>query len=631
MGESDTAQNTGLVHLNELIAEAISGMQKGEFSRVATTSLPSELQKIGEGINQLIQVFIDKSAWYESILDAVPFPITVTDMNTRWTFVNKAVESMLKVQRKDLMGHLCSEWGAGICNTEKCGITRLRAGFNNTKFDQFGGHFNVDCAYVTNAHGERVGHVEVVTDITEVVKVNRYLQQEVTHTAKNLENMANGDLNLDYSVTASDEHTKGVSELFVKMNTSMKEAIDAISLMITDVQALSAAAVAGDLKTRADSSKHHGEFQKIVTGVNNTLDSVITPIEEALRVSSEYARYNFTARINPQLKHAGDWIPFKSALDNIGIQVTDAMKLIEVKVTDMTANSEQAAVSVKDMATGSSRIALMAERVSRNAAEGEEGISQILKAMDDLNITVSSVAQRAEQVSVTAGHATEISSTGMELAGKTETAMKEITISTDVVSDIVKEINDQMREIGKIVNLITDIANQTDLLALNAAIEAARAGDAGRGFAVVAAEVKSLAQDSRHSAEDIADMITTLQTKAQKANEAIMKAGKTVGEGTQALEATLQAFNEIGNTIEDISKNAMDVASASEEQAASVQEVTASIGEVSTYIKNTSEEAISAAASTEEASAATEQISHIVTNLNNLVDSVSHEVNKFKV
>ncbi len=529
------------------------------------------------------------------------------------------------------MGHLCSEWGAGICNTDKCGITRLRAGYNNTKFDQFGGHFNVDCAYVTNAQGERVGHVEVVTDITEVVKVSRYLEKEGDHTAQNLEKLAHGDLNLDYSVSPADEHTKGASELFVKMNGSLKQATDAISQMISDAQVLSAAAVAGDLKTRADSSKHLGEFQQIITGVNSTLDSVITPIEEALRVSSEYAHYNFTARINPQLKLTGDWIPFKKALDNVGIQITDAMKLIDAKVVEMTANSEEAAASVQDMATGSSRIAHIAERVSRNAAEGEEGIIQIPKAMDDLNITVSSVSQRAEQVSVTAGHATGISNTGMELAEKTETAMKEITTSTDEVSGIVKEINDQMREIGKIVNLITDIANQTNLLALNAAIEAARAGDAGRGFAVVAAEVKSLAQDSRHSAENIADMITTLQNKAQKANEAIIKAGKTVGEGTHALEATLEAFKEIGNTIEDISKNAMDVASASEEQAASVQEVTASIGEVSTYIKNTSEEAISAAASTEQASAATDQISHIVTNLNGIVDSVSHEVNKFRV
>lgn len=626
------SKNVDISLLKEQISDALSRITKGDYDhRLPITRLSPDLKDIGDEINSIIHEFSNKAAWYESILDAVPFPITVTDMDTRWTFVNKAVESMLHKNRKELKGHLCNEWGAGICNTDKCGISRLRSGYSNTKFDQFGGHFNVDCAYVTDAVGQKIGHVEVVTDITEMVKLSRYLQQEVNHTAANLERLSQGDLNLDFSVTAADEHTRDASELFVKMNKSLKQATDALSLMISDVQTISDAAVAGRLNTRADASKHQGEFNKIVTGVNNTLDSVITPIKEALRVSSAYAGYDFTVRVNPSLKVSGDWIDFKNALDNMGIQITDAVNLIDRKLFDLTKNAEQASISVRDMTTGSGKIAEIAEKVSKNATEGEEGINQILKAMDDLNVTVSSVSQRAEQVSVTAGHASGISQKGMELAGKTEIAMKEITSSTDEVSAIVREINDQMREIGKIVNLITDIANQTNLLALNAAIEAARAGDAGRGFAVVAAEVKSLAQDSRHSAENIADMITTLQTKAQNANTAIDQAGKTVGEGTHALEATLEAFKEIGSTIEEISRSAMDVASASEEQAASVQEVTASIGEVSTYIKNTSEEAISAATSTEEASVATDQISHIVVNLKAITEDVTRELNKFKV
>ncbi len=632
MAQSDQQSNNEILQMEEVLADVLSWIEKGNYEhRISPVQTPVGFEKIAERINFMIQLFSDKAAWYESILDAVPFPITVTDMDTRWTFVNKAVESMLNKNRNELKGHLCNEWGAGICNTDKCGINRLRNGFSNTKFDQFGGHFNVDCTYVTDAQGKRIGHVEVVTDVTEVTKVGRYLQQEVNHIEVNLERLANGDLNLNYQVSESDEHTREAAESFTRMNQSLKQATDALSLMISDVQGLSDAAVAGKLKTRADLSRHKGEYRKIVSSVNDTLDSVIAPVEEAMRVSSQYSQYNFTERVSPTLKIAGDWIEFKKALDNMGIKITDAVTLIDEKLEELTKNTAQASSSVEDLTIGSGKIAEIAEKVSKNAMEGEEGITQILKAMDDLNITVSSVSQRAEQVSTTASHATGVSQTGMDLAAKTEVAMKDITKSTDEVGDIVREINDQMREIGKIVNLITDIANQTNLLALNAAIEAARAGDAGRGFAVVAAEVKSLAQDSRKSAENIADMITTLQTKAQNANEAIDHAGKTVGEGTTALEATLEAFKEIGKTIEEISKSAMDVASASEEQAASVQEVTASIGEVSTYIKNTSDEAVSAAASTEEASAATDQIRQIVVNLKTIVKDVATEIEKFKV
>lgn len=632
MNNPDTTQQIELKQFHDLLHETITWIEKGNYEhQIPISAVPAGFEEIALSCNKIIQSFSNKAAWYESILDAVPFPITVTDMDTRWTFVNKAVESMLNKNRSDLKGHTCNEWGAGICNTENCGIKRLRSGFTNTKFEQFGGYFNVDCAYVTDAQGTKIGHVEVVTDITEITKVSKYLQQEVGHTATNLEKLAKGDLNLDYSVTESDLHTKDAASLFIGMNKSLKQATDALTLMISDVQTLSDAAVAGNLKIRVDSTRHQGEYSKIVSGINDTLDSVITPVQEALRVSSEYARYNFSERVNPSLKVAGEWIEFKDALNNMGVRITDVITLIDKKLHELTMDSEQATSSLEDLTVGSGRVAEIAETVSKNAMEGEEGINQILKAMDDLNITVSSVSQRAEQVSVTAGHATGISQTGMELAAKTEVAMKDITKSTDEVNDIVREINDQMREIGKIVNLITDIANQTNLLALNAAIEAARAGDAGRGFAVVAAEVKSLAQDSRRSAENISDMITTLQTKAQNANAAIDHAGKTVNEGTNALEATLQAFKEISNTIEDISKSAMDVASASEEQAASVEEVTASIGEVSTYIKNTSDEAVSAAASTQEASAATDQIRHIVINLKNIVKDVAGEVGKFRV
>lgn len=109
----------------------------------------------------------------------------------------------------------------------------------------------MDCAYVTNAHNERVGHVEVVTDITEIVKVSKYLRNEVDHTADNLKKMALGDLNLNYEVGSADEHTREASELFVLVNKHLKQATDALFQMMADVQMLSEAAVAGKLSTRA--------------------------------------------------------------------------------------------------------------------------------------------------------------------------------------------------------------------------------------------------------------------------------------------------------------------------------------------------------------------------------------------
>ena len=760
------------------------------------------VQDLTEQLNQI--------AYYESILDAVPMAITVTDMDSKWTFVNKAVEKMVNRKRSELIGHPCNEWGSNICNTVNCGINRLKSGKPNTTFEQDGGYYKVDCAYVTNLKGEKVGHVEVVGDITQITKVTNYLHEEVDHLAKNLKKLAAGDINCNYEVLPADEHTKEVAALFVTINEDLKEANNAISLMITDTRMLATAAVegrldaradpakhqgefrkiveginqtldsvidplnmaaeyvdriskgdipqkitstyngdfneiknnlnscidglqglvqanqslqkmaqndhtlrvtgsyqgifadvasavnvvqdrvnhiaesiqkistgdltelnsykkigrrserdrivpgfilllenlnslvsdaellvkaakSGNLSTRADVTRHQGEYRKIVEGVNETLDSVITPIQEALRVSKEYSDYQFKTRVDPSLPVAGDWIEFKNALDNIGIQVSEAVGLINRQFLDLASNVEEATASIEEVSAGAQQVAHISEGVSRNAVLGNDGIIQVLKAMEDLNVTVGEVSQRAEQVSSSSVQANEFSKMGIELAKKSETSMIEMTRSSSEVDLIIKEINTQMADIGKIVRLITDIANQTNLLALNAAIEAARAGEAGRGFAVVAAEVKSLAQDSRKSAENIADMISSLQDKAQKATTAMTYAGETVEQGSKSLTETLEAFHKIAGSISDITRNAMDVAAASEEQAASVEEVTASIHEVSELLNNTTKEAGDAAAVTEEASASIEQISKVVTNVSGIADSVAREMSKFVV
>jgi len=443
----------------------------------------------------------------------------------------------------------------------------------------------------------------------------------LTELIQYVTSVANGDMTADMG-KASDKDQ--IHEHLIRLRENIKA-------LVSDANLLAKAAVEGKLETRADASKHLGDFRKIVLGVNDTLDSVIVPVKEALRVSKEYSNYQFKARVDPSLKVAGDWIEFKNVLDDIGIQISAAVGIINSQVLNLASNAEEATASIEEVSAGAQQIAKNAGGVSDNAERGNEGIVQVLKAMEDLTITVSEVSQRAEQVSVTATQANEFSKMGIDLARRSETSMTEITRSSTEVDQIVKDINQQMEEIGKIVRLISDIANQTNLLALNAAIEAARAGEAGRGFAVVAAEVKSLAQDSRQSAENIADMISTLQDKAKKATIAMAMAGEKVEEGSKSLTETLGAFNKIASSIEDITRNAMDVASASEEQAASVEEVTASINEVSVLIVNTSTEAGNAAAATQEASASIEQISRIVTNVSGAVDSVSSEMAKFVI
>ncbi|MDP3395875.1 MAG: methyl-accepting chemotaxis protein [Methanoregula sp.] len=417
---------------------------------------------------------------------------------------------------------------------------------------------------------------------------------------------------------------------FNEIKNNLNNCIDAVNMLVSDAVMLAKAADEGKLKTRADATKHNGDFKKIVVGVNQTLDSVIEPVNEALRVSKGYATQDFTTRVDPNLKVPGDWLAFKEALNNIGIAVSAAVINISAQVTDLAAGAEEANASVEEVSAGAGQVAKNTSAVSTNVEKSMAGIEQVQKAMEDLSRTIQEVATRADVTAKLVQDTTTYSKEGMDLARKTENGMQGITKSSNEVNVIILEIKGQMDKISEIVNLITDLANQTNLLALNAAIEAARAGDAGRGFAVVATEVKSLAVESRASAEKISEMINNLQSKTNSAVDAVASANTGVKQGSEALHDTLSSFTKIVESIDQVSKNVSDVAAAAEEQAASVEEVTASVNEVNGLMVSTAKESTDAAAASEESAAAIDQITKVVGNVNSIVDKVTKEVSKFK-
>jgi methyl-accepting chemotaxis protein len=444
------------------------------------------------------------------------------------------------------------------------------------------------------------------------------LQNEVVGTMKKI---AEGNLSIEAKVVdAQDE-----------IGPALKTTIESLRTLVAEATMLSKAAVAGQLATRGNADKFKGGYKEIIQGVNDTLDGIVVPVNAAMVTCNQYAEGTFTARFDETVRVQGDVVKFKEAINNIGIQVSKALSSINQQVGDLAASAEEANASVEEVSAGSAQVAKNASGVSVNAEKATQGVEQVQKAMEDLSRTIQDVATKSEMVAKLVQDTTTFSKEGMELAQKTEQGMQGITKSSNDVNQIIGEIKDQMDKISEIVNLITDLANQTNLLALNAAIEAARAGDAGRGFAVVATEVKSLAVESRTSAERISEMIANLQKQTLNAVDAVSASNAGVKDGSAALQETLTSFNKIVTSIDKISQNVSDVAAAAEEQAASVEEVTASVNEVGGLMQATTRESTDAAAASEESSAAIDQISKVVANLNIIVDKVTKEVSRFRV
>jgi methyl-accepting chemotaxis protein len=452
----------------------------------------------------------------------------------------------------------------------------------------------------------------------------------------------------------------------------------AISALITDVNTLSAAAKEGGLSIRADASRHQGEFRNIIEGFNTSLDAITLPLNEGMRVSHELAKGNFSTRMDENIHVAGDFAKFRDALNGIGSQVSagileitrvadayatydftaqidkdqnlsgdfvelvaslnkigsevaEAIGMVNTQVTNLSREAEETASGLSQMTQGSESIAKNTTHVHENMEKGSNGISQVSKAMEDLAAAVEEITSNMETVSTLAKKTNELSNNGVGLSKKANDSMGRINDATSVVNTSITEISAKMNEIGKIVGIIRDLANQTNLLALNAAIEAARAGDAGRGFAVVAAEVKSLAQESRASAENIETMIGDLQERSKKAAEAVTVATNEVSTGSKDVEDTITVFDQIVESIEQVSKNTEEVAAATEEQAATTEEITASINEVTRLFEETEKESSDTAAATEESLASIEEINQAMGDVNKVVANLNTEMTKFKI
>jgi methyl-accepting chemotaxis protein len=479
----------------------------------------------------------------------------------------------------------------------------------------------------TNLRELKKGHLSV--------RLNLNRKDEIGDMAKTMDTYAAGQqkwvLGTMQKIAEGDLSSKlKAADAQDEVVPALQTTIDTIAALVAEANMLSKAAVEGKLATRGNADKFKGGYREIVSGVNKTLDSVVGPVNEAMRVSGEYAKGDFTARVDEKLNVQGDFVKFKQALNNIGIEVSKSMLAINRQVGDLAASAEEANASVEEVSAGSAQVAKNASGVSVNAEKSTQGVEQVQKAMEDLSRTIQDVATKSELVAKIVQDTTNFSKEGMELAQKTEQGMQGITKSSNDVNQIILEIKGQMDKISEIVNLITDLANQTNLLALNAAIEAARAGDAGRGFAVVATEVKSLAVESRASAERISEMIDNLQKQTLSAVDAVSSANAGVKEGSEALHETLSSFNKIVSSIDKISQNVSEVAAAAEEQAASVEEITASVNEVGGLMQATTREATDAAAASEESSAAIDQITKVVANVNTIVDKVTKEISRFK-
>ncbi|WP_325629035.1 HAMP domain-containing methyl-accepting chemotaxis protein [Methanospirillum sp.] len=445
-----------------------------------------------------------------------------------------------------------------------------------------------------------------------------FLEQEVVVT---LQRIARGDLSTNLTPKSeSDQITPALIEMS-----------NAVTGVITELDLISSRAAEGDLKARGDEIKFHGSYQQIVKGFNTTLQSLTIPINEAIRLASEYSKCNFVARFSNKVKVKGDFVAFERAMNEIGLEVSRALGVIGIEMKELESQAKMAESGIEDVQRGAGIIAANADSTRANAEMSEEEIIQVLRGMEDLTNHVMKVSANVEAVAQSGTETDRLARKGITAAASAEEGMESIRKVSGEATSIIFEIRDQMVEISRITDIISDIAEQTNLLALNAAIEAARAGDAGRGFAVVAGEVKGLAEQVGTAAQKIATMISELDNRSSRATTVMKEAESVIEDGSISLRETLEIFSSLTKGVQEIKTNMDAVASSSEQQAASFEEITASVHEMSAHVKQTSQDAMNSSSTAEEALSIAQQITDIINDINTAVSTTTTEMQRFLI
>ncbi len=288
----------------------------------------------------------------------------------------------------------------------------------------------------------------------------------------------------------------------------------------------------------------------------------------------------------------------------------------------ITAQRDTIAETARDADEISDQLASAADELSAQVDESRRGAevqqqraSETATAMDQMNATVMEVARNAGEASENARTTKEKAVEGQELVGLVVTSIQALEQNSEELKSSMEELGQRTDSIGQVMNVITDIADQTNLLALNAAIEAARAGEAGRGFAVVADEVRKLAEKTMDATKEVGEAITSIQESTRTNISATENAVQSIVKSTDLASKSGDALDEIVQMVETSADQIEGIAAAAEEQSASSEQISRATEEINEISAEAAETTVQSAMAISEVAELASKIKELIRNM----------------
>ncbi len=297
-------------------------------------------------------------------------------------------------------------------------------------------------------------------------------------------------------------------------------------------------------------------------------------------------------------------------LGRAGLALNEMKRNLSDVVRTIAHSAEQVASASEELSSGATQTAESARNQSNQTV-------QATTAMHEMSSTVQQISEHSQAAADTSRQAADVAKKGGQVVEAVLASMQNIADATTKTAGQVTALGKGSEEIGKIIAVIDDIADQTNLLALNAAIEAARAGEQGRGFAVVADEVRKLAERTTKATKEIAAMIESIQSETHSAVKAMELGKQEVHAGVEKTSASGEALKEIIAMSEKVGDMIAQIATAATQQSAATEQVNANVSQISS--------------ATQESAAAADQAAKACADLSSLALDLQKVVNQFRI
>lgn len=330
--------------------------------------------------------------------------------------------------------------------------------------------------------------------------------------------------------------------------------------------------------------------------------SIVLPLHKSIEVAGKIAEGDLTCKD----------LDAKSK-DEIGA-LAKALNIMKKSLCDMIGKFSDTASHV---ASSSEELSATVTQITKRVEEQANRANQVATASVQMSQTVMDTAKNSSDIASSSVDTLKTAEDGERIVNKTVNEVQEISATVEDLAKTMTALGDRSKQIGEIVSVIKDIADQTNLLALNAAIEAARAGEQGRGFAVVADEVRKLAEKTAHSTSEIGEMINAIQAETEKAVV-------SMGEGTKKVKVGAELANQAGDGLRKIVDSVKGLQSM-------VQQIASATEEMSTVSEQISGDIEVIAAVSRETSAGSCQIGQESANLSKMATELRTDVGRFRV